>query len=115
MDFSLLFKALFGRFSGFVSGRPIISQAPATFLSKEIWIVEVSPCIVLTRVARMKSYSQHSGWVNVSYTRLLMRPETKERADTIIGSVLRGSFTFYQATAGDMRGERGRDMEIERK
>lgn len=31
-----------------------------------------------------------------------MRPETKERADTIIGSVLRGSFTFYQATAGDM-------------
>ncbi len=38
-----------------------------------------------------------------------MRPETKERADTIIGSVLRGSFTFYQATAGDMRGERERD------
>lgn len=38
-----------------------------------------------------------------------MRPETKERADTIIGSVLRGSFTFYQATAGDMRGERARD------
>lgn len=34
-----------------------------------------------------------------------MRPETKERADTITGSVLRGSFTFYQATAGDMRGE----------
>lgn len=34
-----------------------------------------------------------------------MRLETKERADTIIGSVLRGSFTFYQATAGDMRGE----------
>lgn len=38
-----------------------------------------------------------------------MRPETKERPDTIIGSVLRGSFTFYQATAGDMRGERARD------
>lgn len=37
-----------------------------------------------------------------------MRPETKERADTIIGSVLRGSFTLYQATAGDMRGERRR-------
>lgn len=36
-----------------------------------------------------------------------MRPETKERADTIIGSVLRGSFTFYQATAGDMRGREG--------
>lgn len=31
-----------------------------------------------------------------------MRPETKERADTIIGSALRASFTFYQATAGDM-------------
>lgn len=38
-----------------------------------------------------------------------MRPETKERPDTIIGSVPRGSFTFYQATAGDMRGERARD------
>lgn len=37
-----------------------------------------------------------------------MRAETKERADTIICSVLRGSFTFYQATAGDMRGERER-------
>lgn len=37
-----------------------------------------------------------------------MRPETKERADTIIGHVLRGSFTLYQATAGDMRGERRR-------
>lgn len=37
-----------------------------------------------------------------------MRPETKERADTIIGSVLKGSFTLYQATAGDMRGERRR-------
>lgn len=33
-----------------------------------------------------------------------MRPETKERADTNVGSVLRGSFTFYQATAGDMEG-----------
>jgi len=33
-----------------------------------------------------------------------MRPETKERADTFIGSVLRGSFTLCQATAGDMRG-----------
>lgn len=45
-----------------------------------------------------------------------MRPETKERADTIIGSVLRGSFTFYQATAGDMRwgwGGGGREMETE--
>lgn len=31
-----------------------------------------------------------------------MRPETKERADTTAGSVLRGSFTFYQATAGDV-------------
>lgn len=36
-----------------------------------------------------------------------MRPETKERADTIIGSVLRGSFTFHPATAGDMRGGGG--------
>lgn len=41
-----------------------------------------------------------------------MRAETKERADTITGSVLRGSFTFYQATAGDMG--RGREMETER-
>lgn len=31
-----------------------------------------------------------------------MRPETKERADTTVGLVLRGSFTFYQATAGDV-------------
>lgn len=31
-----------------------------------------------------------------------MRPETKERADTTIGSVVRGSFTFYQAIAGDL-------------
>lgn len=37
-----------------------------------------------------------------------MRPETKERADTSAGSLLRGSFTFYPATAGDMRGERER-------
>lgn len=46
--------------------------------------------------------SRRGGWVNVSYTRPLMRPETKERADTTVGSVLRGSFTFYQATAGDV-------------
>lgn len=36
-----------------------------------------------------------------------MRPESKERPDTIIGSALRASFTFCQATAGDMRGEEG--------
>lgn len=36
-----------------------------------------------------------------------MRPETKERADTIIGCVLRGSFTFYPATAGDTGGRGG--------
>lgn len=42
-----------------------------------------------------------------------MRPETKEGADTAVGSLLRGSFTFYQATAGDVeeggmkRGGRG--------
>lgn len=43
-----------------------------------------------------------------------MRPETKERADTIIGPVLRGSFTFYQATAGDMGGSGWRrEMETE--
>lgn len=42
-----------------------------------------------------------------------MRPETKERADTIIGSVLRGSFTLYQATAGERRRwkQRGRERE----
>lgn len=48
-----------------------------------------------------------------------MRPETKERADTIIGYALRGSFTFYQATAGDIRGERwkqnGRERELEKR
>lgn len=42
-----------------------------------------------------------------------MRPETKERADTIIGSVLRGSFTFHPATAGDMRGRGARETELE--
>lgn len=36
-----------------------------------------------------------------------MRPETKEMADTIIGWVLRGSFTFYPATAGDTGGRGG--------
>lgn len=61
-------------------------------------------CVLFWPMCSAWRASQHSGWVNVSYTRLLMRPETKERADTITGSVLRGSFTFYQATAGDMRG-----------
>lgn len=51
MDFS---KLHFGILV-FFSWHPVNSQAPATFLSKEIWIVEVSLCIVLTHVARMKS------------------------------------------------------------
>lgn len=45
-----------------------------------------------------------------------MRPETKERADTTVGPVLRGSFTFYQATAGDVEEggmRRGREEEEE--
>lgn len=68
------------------------------------------PCVLFWPVCPAWSASQRCGRVNVSYTRLLMRPETKERADTIIDSVLRGSFTLCRATAGDMRGERAAAM-----
>lgn len=55
--------------------------------------------------------SQHSGWVNVSYTRLLMRPETKERADTIIGSVLREAHLHSTRRQLEIWGERGGSRE----
>lgn len=66
------------------------------------------PCVLFWPVCPAWRASQHSSRVNVSCTRLLMRPETKERADTIIGSVLRGSFTLYRRQL-EIWGERGGD------
>lgn len=74
------------------------------------------PCVLFWPMWPAWKARRGGGWVNVSYARLLMRPETKERADTII-SALRASFTFYQATAGDMGmwggagGDRGAEPE----
>lgn len=101
MDLTYRFRGLFWHFSVFrVSSHRF--QQPSFPIRYGLLRFR---CVLFWPMCTAWRTSQHSGGVNVSSTWLLMRPETKERADTIIGSVLRGSFTFYQATAGDMRGE----------
>lgn len=98
------FKTLswhFIRFFFFVSRHPAAAASGHLAPLKRFGLLKF-PCVLFWPMWPAWKARQGGGWVNVSYTRLLMRPETKERADTIIGSALRASFTFYQATAGDM-------------
>lgn len=95
------FILAFYEFFSFFSWHPAAAASGDLAPPKRFGLLKF-PCVLFWPMWPVWKARQGGGWVNVSYTRLLMRPETKERADTIIGSALRASFTFYQATAGDM-------------
>lgn len=68
---------------------PFFSWHPAAAASGELappkWFGLLKfPCVLFWPMWPAWKARQGGGRVNVSYTRLLMRPETKERADTIM-------------------------------